>query len=59
VFERPEWHDEPFEGAIACTESSFPFITFSNANEVMSMLEIDFGIDLCSSWCIEEVRNER
>ena len=33
-------HNHPFEGSVMCLESCLPFNTFSNADQVISMLEI-------------------
>ena len=40
---KSERHNEPFKRAIASMKSGLPFFTISNTNEVVSMLEIDFG----------------
>ena len=52
-------HDEPLKGTIASMESGLPFITFSNADKVISMSEIKGSIDTCFASSIEEVRDER
>ncbi len=54
----PKRHDTPFEGAVTGPEGCFPFITFSYAYEMISMLEIKFGIDASRVRRVEEVRNE-
>jgi hypothetical protein len=52
-----EWHNEPFIGAIARAERSLPFIAFSDADQMVRMPEIDFGVDLCVARGIQEVRD--
>ena len=46
------WHYQPLERSIWSPESSFPFVSFGNAYKMICMLEIDFGVDSCFSWCI-------
>ena len=48
----PERHDLPFEQSVAGSECSLPLITFSNVDQMISMLEVDFGVNSCSSWTI-------
>ena len=38
-----EGHDEGFKMTIACAESCLPFISLSNANEVVSASKVEFG----------------
>ena len=38
---KSEWHDKSFEGTIASTKSSLPFITQSNLNKMVGMLKIN------------------
>ena len=52
-------HDKPFKRTIVSAESSLPFIAFSNMNEVISVAEVDLGVDTSLARSIEEVRNER
>ena len=40
---KSERHNKPFKRAIVSTESGLPFFTIGNMNEVVSMLEVDFG----------------
>ena len=37
-----EWYDSVFEKAISATECGFPFVPFLDADEVVSVLEVDF-----------------
>ena len=52
-------HNEPFKRTIAGSESSFPFITVHNTDEVIGMSEINGGIDTGFTCSGKEVRNER
>ena len=44
-----------FERAIAGSKGGFPFVTFADLNEVVGMLQVDFGIHGGLSWAVEEV----
>ena len=46
------WNYQPLERSVLSMESSFPFVSFGNAYEVICVPEIDFGVDLCFSWRI-------
>jgi hypothetical protein len=39
-------------------EGGLPFFTFCNANKVIGMTKVDFGVGAGLPWGIEEVRNE-
>ena len=52
---KSERHDTPFEGAIAGTESGFPFITLMDMDQVVRVMEVNFCIESCLSWAIKEV----
>jgi hypothetical protein len=39
-------------------EGSLPFFTFCNANKVIGMMKVDFGVGVGSPWGIEEVGDE-
>ena len=39
-------------------KSGLPFMTFSDADQVISMLEVERCINMSLAGCIEEVRNE-
>ena len=45
----------PFEGAIAGTESGFPFIALSDTDQVVRVMEVDFCIESCLAQAVEEV----
>jgi len=36
-----------------------PFISFSNADQMVYVAEIDLGVDLCLARRVKEVRDER
>ena len=50
-----EGHDAPFEGAVAGAESSFPFIAFSDMDQVVRVMEVNFCIESCLSQAVKEV----
>ena len=52
-----EGHNTPFERAIVGMKGSFPFITFTDLNEVVGMLQVNFGMHGGLSWAVEEVRD--
>ena len=53
------WHYQPLKGSVSSLEGSLPFVSCCNVNQVVHMLEVDFGVDLCFSWCVEQIGNER
>ena len=55
---KSERHNTPFKRPISGPESSFPFITFCYSDQMVSMTEIDFGIDFGFSWRVEEITDE-
>jgi len=54
-----ERHDIPLEGAIPRVKHGLPFISFSDADQVVRMAEINLRVDLCLARRIEEVGDER
>ena len=52
---KSEGHDTPFEGGVAGAESGFPFIALSDTDQVVHMTGVDFRIESCLSWAVEEV----
>ena len=52
------WHSQPLEGSIMSPEGSLPFVSYCNANQMVCMPEVNFGVDSCFSWCVEQIRNE-
>ena len=55
---KSERHNTPFKRPISGPESSFPFVTFCYSNQMVSVTEIDFGIDFGFSWGVEEITDE-
>ena len=55
---QPERHDKPFKGAIAGPKGGFPFVAFRNADQVISVPEINCGVKAGFARCGEEVGNE-
>ena len=51
-------HNLPFKGSISGVDSSFPFITFSNSDQMVGMSEINFSVNLGLTWCIEKVSSQ-
>ena len=49
-------YHQPLKEAVAGVEGGLPFISVSNADQMIHMLEIEFGLDLSSTWGFEEVR---
>ena len=56
---KSEWHNKPFKITVVGAESSFPFITIRNMDEVIGMSEINGGIDTGFTCSGKEVGNER
>ena len=54
-----KWHDSPFKRFIVRAESGFPFVSFSNTNEVVSMSEVEGCVDSSFSSSLEKVGNQR
>ena len=50
-----EGHNTPFKSAIVGVEGGFPFITFTDLNKVVGMLQVDFGIYRGLLWAVKEV----
>jgi len=40
-----KWYYWPFEGSIVGPEGGFLFISFSNVDQVVRMLEVNFGVN--------------
>ena len=41
---QPERHDKPFKGAVTGLKGSFPFVALRNADQVISIPEINCGV---------------
>ena len=50
-----ERHHQPLVGAVSGSEGRFPLITISNANQMVCMLKVNFGVDLCSARTVKQV----
>ena len=48
-------HHQPLKGATAGVEGGLPIISVGNADQMISMPEIEFGVDLSSTWGFKEV----
>ena len=48
-------HYQPLEGAIAGTEGGLPFVSISDADQMICILEIELGVDLSFAWGFEQV----
>jgi hypothetical protein len=55
---KSERHDKPFKQAIASMEGNFPFIIFSDAYKVISMSEVNFGVELGFPGSVQKVGNQ-
>jgi len=54
-----ERHDIPLEGTIPRAKRGLPFISFSDADQMVRVVEINLGVDLCLARRIKEVGDER
>lgn len=54
-----EGHNQPLKRTIAHAEHGFPFITFADADKVVSMVEVNLGIDLGTARRVKKVGNEQ
>ena len=52
-------HYQPLKRSITSLEGGLPFVSCCNANQMVRVLEVDFSVDLCFSWCVEQIRNEQ
>ena len=51
-------HHQPLVGAVSGSEGCFPLVTISDANQMVCMPKVDFGVDLCSARRVEQVGDE-
>ena len=51
-------HHQPLIGAILGSEGHFSLITISDVNQMVRMLKVNFGVDLCSARRVEQVGDE-
>jgi len=48
----PFRHYQPSEGTIMGPEGSLSFVSRCDPTKMVCVLEVDFGVDSCFSWCI-------
>ena len=48
-------HNKPFKGTITSAECGFPFITFSNADKVIGVSEINSSVDPSLASCFQKI----
>ncbi|KIK14813.1 hypothetical protein PISMIDRAFT_642001, partial [Pisolithus microcarpus 441] len=51
-------HDSPLIGPIAGVKSGLPFITIGDVDEVVGMVEVNFGVNLCMAWGTKKVGDQ-
>ena len=56
---KTKMHDHEIERAILSLESGLPFVTWSDANEVVGCLKINLGVNIRMAKAIKEVWDER
>ena len=56
---QPERHDKPFKGAVMGPKGGFPFVTFCNADQIISVPEVNCGVKAGFARRGQEVGNER
>ena len=56
---KSERHNKPFIGAIVGAEGSFPFIPWRDVDQMVCMMEVDFGIYGHATGGIQEVGDEQ
>ena len=56
---KSEGHYEPFEGSVFCAERGFPLVAFRDADQMVSVSEVNFCIDTSFTGTVEEIGNER
>ena len=52
-------HNTPFERVVVGVEGDFPFVTFTDSNKVVGMLQVNFGIHRGLLQAVKEVRDMR
>jgi len=50
---KPFRHYQPLEGPVLGLESGLPFVPSSDPYQMVCVPKVDFGVDLCFSWCIQ------
>lgn len=54
----PKGHDKVFEEAVTGPDRCFQFFTFLDEEEVVCSLEVQFGVDPCSSQSVHSLVDE-
>src|SRR5467141_4076865 len=49
---KPFRHYQPLKGTVLGSEGSLPFVSMHNLDKMVRMLEVNFGVDSCFTWCI-------
>ena len=52
-------HYQPLKRSVTSPEGSLPFISCYNADQMVCVLEVDFSVDSCFSWCVKQIGNEQ
>ena len=53
------WHYQPLKRSVTSLEGGLPFVSCCNVNQMVCMPEVDFSVDSCFSWCVEQIRNKQ
>ena len=56
--DQPKRHNKPFKGVVAGPKGGFPFIAFHNADQIISVTDINGGIEVGFACSGQEIRNE-
>jgi len=51
-------HDIPLKGSIARSKCGLPFVTFSNVDQVVHMVEINFAVYLSLTGGVQEIGDQ-
>jgi len=52
---KSERQNTSFKGTIAGLECDFPFITFTDSDKMVGMLEVNVGEQSCFTWTVQEI----
>ena len=56
---KPFGDDQPLEGTIAGAKGRFPLVTFSYADQMVRVAEVDLRVVASLAWALEEIGDER
>ena len=56
---KAEWHNQPLIGAITGFECGFPLIAFGDSDEMVRVVEVDFGIYLSPPRRVQQIQYEQ